>query len=222
MKGLLVKDFNILLLQKKFLGIVLMISVIMFMTMEDPSFLIGYITVMCGIVTVGTINYDDLDNGNTFLFTMPITRKVYVLEKYVLVVLVSGCAWLAATLSSVMISATKIDGFNIGEGIAVAVLTYVACMLLEFIMIPIQLKYGGERSKVVIVATVGIVVAIGYFWNLFFKKLEGIISVDVEGLLNTINSLGLNGLVVVAVGASVAVMLISMFISAKIMEKKQF
>lgn len=222
MKGLLVKDFNILLLQKKFLGIVLMISVIMFMTMEDPSFLIGYITVMCGIVTVGTINYDDLDNGNTFLFTMPITRKVYVLEKYVLVVLVSGCAWLAATLSSVMISATKIEGFNIQEGIAVAVLTYVACMLLEFIMIPIQLKYGGERSKVVIVATVGIVVAIGYFWNLFFKKLEGIISVDVEGLLNTINSLGLNGLVVVAVGASVAVMLISMFISAKIMEKKQF
>lgn len=222
MKGLLVKDFNILLLQKKFLGIVLIISVIMIMTMEDPSFLIGYITAMCGMVTVGTINYDDLDNGNTFLFTMPVTRKVYVLEKYVLVVLVSGLAWLAATVASIMISSAKIEGFNIGEGIGMAIFTFLACMLLEFIMIPIQLKYGGEKTSVVIVAIAGVVTVASYFLNFLFEKMEGIISVDVEGLLDRFNSMGLNGLVVVAVCVSVVVMLISIVISARIMEKKQF
>lgn len=222
MKGLLVKDFNILLLQKKFLGLVLMISVIMIMTMEDPSFLIGYITVMCGIVTVSTINYDELDNGNTFLFTMPITRKVYVLEKYVLVVLVSGLAWLTATVASMMVSVTKIEGFHIGEGIGIAVLTFAACMLLEFIMIPIQLKYGGEKSRIVLVAMAGVIIVAAYFLNFLAEKMEGIISIDVEGLLNRINSMGLNGLVVVVVCVSVAVMLISIVISTRIMEKKQF
>lgn len=222
MKGLLVKDLNILLLQKKFLGVVLIIAAIVLMTMEDPSFLIGYITVLCGIVTVSTINYDDFDNGNTFLFTLPITRKLYVLEKYVLLVAVSGCAWLVSTMVSIVILYVRTEGFIVAEGIAMAVLTFVVCMLIEFIMVPIQLKYGGEKSKVVMVTIVGIVVVMGYFLKYISKRLEGIVSIDVEGLLNAVESIGISGWVLIAVCACVVVMLISIVVSEKIMEKKQF
>lgn len=222
MKGLLVKDLNILLLQKKFLGVVLIIAAIMLMTMEDPSFLISYITVLCGIVTVSTINYDDLDNGNTFLFTLPITRKLYVLEKYVLLVAVSGCAWLVSTMVSIVISYARTEGFIVAEGIAMAVLTFVVCMLIEFIMVPIQLKYGGETSRVVMITIAGIVVVMGYFLKYISKRLEGIVSIDVEGLLNAVESIGISGWVLIAVCACVVVMLISIVVSEKIMEKKQF
>lgn len=222
MKGLLVKDFNILLLQKKFLGIVLIISVMLLMTSEQPSFLVGYITMMCGIVTVGTINYDDLDNGNTFLFTLPITRKGYVMEKYVLVVVTSAIAWLVATIASTMISLAKIEGFSIANGILEAVIIFVVCMVFEFIMIPVQIKYGGEKSRVVIVAMAGVIVVVGYLLKFLSEKLAGVISIDVEALFRAIDSIGIVGLVAIAVGTGVAVMLISVAISGRIMEKKQF
>ena len=222
MKGLLVKDFNILLLQKKFLGMVLMISIILLLTAEDPSFLVGYITVMCGIITVSTINYDEFDNGNTFLFTLPITRKGYVLEKYVLVMLFSGLAWVAATLASILFSVVKLPSFDVMQGIGEAVLVFVVCMMFEFIMIPIQLKYGGEKSKVVMVAMVGIVVVLGTILKFVFEKLEGVISIDVEGLIQTLDSIGFAEWIVIVVVASVAVMMISMSVSRQIMEKKQF
>lgn len=222
MKGLLVKDLHILLLQKRFLGMVLIIAAIMVMTMEDPTFLISYITVLCGIVTVGTISYDDFDNGNTFLFTLPITRKLYVLEKYVLLVGVSGFAWLVSAVVSIVISMGRTDGFIVEQGIAVAVLTFVVCMLLEFIMVPIQLKYGGEKSRVVMLAMAGIVVVMGYFLDFLSGKLEDIFAINVEEMLAAAGAIGLGGWVVIGVCAGVIVMLISMAVSKRIMEKKQF
>ena len=32
---------------------------------------------------MSSISYDEFDNGNAFLFSLPITRKDYVLEKYI-------------------------------------------------------------------------------------------------------------------------------------------
>ncbi len=222
MKGLLVKDFNILLLQKKFLRIFLIISVVMLMTAQEPSFFVAYLTMVCGIVTVSTINYDELDNGNTFLFTLPITRKGYVVEKYVLVVLISGLAWLIATTASILISVAKIENYSIVNGILEAVIIFVVCMTMEFIMIPIQIKYGGEKSRVVLVAIAGVIAVAGYLLKLLSEKMPGVVSIDVEALFRTIDSIGFAGLVAIAVGTGVVVLLISMVISGRVMERKQF
>ena len=222
MKGLLAKDFNILLLQKKFLGMILAITVIMLMTMEEPSFLVAYLTVTCGIMTLSTLSYDEFDHGHTFLFTLPITRKEYVWSKYVLSVLVSGCAWLSATIVSVLVSVIKVEGYAVADGIAEAVMTFAVCMLIVFIMIPIQIKYGGEKSRVVILAIAGIGVILGCLLQVLAERLEGIVSIDVEAMFRYIDAIGLPGLVAVAVGAGAVVMVISMVISERIMEKKQF
>lgn len=222
MKGLLAKDFNILLLQKKFLGMILAITVIMLMTMEEPSFLVAYLTVTCGIMTLSTLSYDEFDHGHTFLFTLPITRKEYVWSKYVLSVLVSGCAWLSATIVSVLVSVIKVEGYAVADGIAEAVMTFAVCMLIVFIMIPIQIKYGAEKSRVVILAIAGIVVVVAYVAQALSERMAGVISIDMEALYHAIDSVGLAGLVAIAVGTGIAVMLISAVISGRIMEKKQF
>ena len=62
MKGLLVKDLQIMLIQRKFLLLVLGIAFFMGLTMEDTSFLTGYIIFMCSILVLSTISYDDFDN----------------------------------------------------------------------------------------------------------------------------------------------------------------
>ena len=44
---------------------------------------VGYVTFIFTLFTVSTISYDEYDNGYPFLFTLPITRRQYVNEKYV-------------------------------------------------------------------------------------------------------------------------------------------
>ncbi len=222
MKGLLVKDYNILLLQSRFLMLILGISAILILTMENPSFLIGYVTIICSMQALSTISYDDFDNGYSFLFTLPVTRKDYVLEKYIMAVLVGGAAWLISTIASLIVSVVKVEQYVIGEGIVEALLIMSACMSLSFIAIPIQLKYGSEKARIVQFAVAGVVGMAIYFLDLLVEKLNGIVSINMEGLFNAVASIGAVGLTVGAILFMLAVMLITIFASMRVMEKKEF
>ena len=41
-------------------------------------------TIVTAIFAITTISYDEFDNGLAFLMTLPVTRKQYVAEKYLL------------------------------------------------------------------------------------------------------------------------------------------
>lgn len=47
---------------------------------------------------MSTISYDEFDNGNAFLFSMPITRKSYTVEKYAFGLIFGMVFWLLATV----------------------------------------------------------------------------------------------------------------------------
>ena len=83
MKGLLIKDFKLMMMQKNFFLSIIAIAVVLTVFVKNPSFIIGYLTFIGSVFTLSTISYDEFDNGNAFLFSLPITRKLYALEKYV-------------------------------------------------------------------------------------------------------------------------------------------
>ncbi|MBR5794701.1 MAG: ABC-2 transporter permease [Erysipelotrichaceae bacterium] len=82
MKGLLVKDLRLLLSQSRFY-IILLIVLFVSGTSTQATFVSGYIAVVFPMFAVSTISYDEYDNGNAFLFTLPFSRKEYVLAKYI-------------------------------------------------------------------------------------------------------------------------------------------
>mgnify|MGYP000796879819 FL=1 len=84
MKGLFVKDLKLMMLQKNFLLLILAIVIGMMIFTDDVIFPLGFLSFIVSLFTVSTISYDDFDNGNAFLFTLPITRNHYVSEKYFL------------------------------------------------------------------------------------------------------------------------------------------
>lgn len=222
MKGMLIKDLNILCLQKNFLVLTVLISAIMLVTMENPSFLIAYVTMMLGFMVLSTISYDEFDNGNAFLFTLPITKKGYVLEKYCLALLLGSGAWLLSTVASMAVSVGKIEGFNLLEGILGAVIVLAVCIMLMSFMIPVQLKYGGEKSRVVMIAIAGIVVLLVYLLKYLYEKLSGVLSIDGERILHVISSIDVWGLMVISLLAAAAAVVISFSVSVKILKKKEF
>ncbi len=48
---------------------------------QPAQIIVGYCTMFGMLFTVNTISYDEFDHGYLFLFTLPVTRKDYVLEK---------------------------------------------------------------------------------------------------------------------------------------------
>jgi len=96
MKGLFVKDLKLMMLQKNFLLLILAIVIGMMIFTDDVIFPLGFLSFIVSLFTVSTISYDDFDNGNAFLFTLPITRNHYVSEKYFLGLLLGCMAWVLA------------------------------------------------------------------------------------------------------------------------------
>ena len=90
MKGLLIKDFKLMKNQKQFFLMILFFCIFFVVINGNPAFMISYLMVMCSFFTLSTISYDDFDHGMGYLFTLPVTRKIYVTEKYVFGLLTSA------------------------------------------------------------------------------------------------------------------------------------
>lgn len=107
MKGLFVKDLKLMMLQKNFLLLILAIVIGMMIFTDDVIFPLGFLSFIVSLFTVSTISYDDFDNGNAFLFTLPITRNHYVSEKYFLGLLLGCMAWVLATVLGIITTVLK-------------------------------------------------------------------------------------------------------------------
>lgn len=98
MKGLLIKDFKLMLMQKNFFIIIIVVACLISISSQDPTFMIGFITLILSLFTVSTISYDEFDNGYPFLLTLPFSRKTYVLEKYVYGLILGTGAWIVSVM----------------------------------------------------------------------------------------------------------------------------
>ena len=88
MKGLLIKDFRILLHQKTTFLIIVLLGIFMSTNGGNISFSMGYMMFVSATLTITTISYDYFEKGMSFLFTFPISKKLYVVEKYLLSLLI--------------------------------------------------------------------------------------------------------------------------------------
>ena len=146
MKGLLVKDFKLMKLQKNFFLLIVVIAVSMIAFTDDVTFPLGFLTFVISLFTLSTISYDEFDNGNAFLFTLPITRTNYVVEKYCLSLLLGCSTWIAATVLTMIASILK-STFPVADIMLIALMILPIMFMIQAIMIPFQLKFGGEKGR---------------------------------------------------------------------------
>lgn len=216
MLGLLVKDLRIALTRKYALLIILVIALIMGTSMEGP-FIIGYVTMIALMLAVGTIIYDEMDNGYGFMMTMPLTRKTYVREKYLFCLLSALVAWLVGAILTCAAYIIRQNASALLEDIPISLVLIPVLFILPAVMIPLQLKLGAERSRI---ATY---IIFGFIAGLIFmcKKLldESDLPAKIEPALNSFPPVA----VVVAITAfGLLVAFISYLCSVRIMMKKEF
>ena len=219
MKGLLIKDFQLLKENKNLMYIMLLIAVIFLFTQKQDAtyFLVSFMTMVMGMLVVTTISYDDFDHGNAFLMTLPITRNVYVYEKYVLGAMLSLGGWFVASVASTLFYLFTTDVVWEEWGLYLAIFSMLGLLLIA-IMIPIQLKFGADKGRIAMIGCImGIgVVVFGIKW--FMEALQ----VDYMHILQAVASLPLIGLMAILVVMVMVIFGCSIAISSKIMKRKQF
>lgn len=217
MKGLLIKDFKLMLMQKNFFIIIIVVTCLISISSQDPTFMIGFITLILSLFTVSTISYDEFDNGYPFLLTLPFSRKTYVLEKYVYGLILGTGAWIV----SVMICSLMliVQGKPVTSDMLIGAFVILPMFLvIESLMIPVHLRFGGEKGRYALIACVGVLVVIGFV----VMKIVEIFHIDVLPLILAIDALGPVMFMVILLMIGFLVMLVSLKVSLSIMNKKEF
>lgn len=212
MKGLLIKDFKLVKNQSTILFVIAIVAVVLAMTSDDPSVIIGYLTSVYSIFVLSTISYDELDNGNAFLFTLPFSRKLYVMEKYIFGIIMGLIGWALATFGGGFYLMVKTNTFSMLEWVTVASICVIILLFCLAITIPFQLKFGAEKGRIALLVVVFGTIGISSWLSDEVK----------ESFLQYVNTLPAGAQLGIGFLIAFIVLFLSMTISIGIQEKKEF
>lgn len=218
MRGLLRKDWKLVKNQKQFFLTMGAIALFFLVLYDNPYFLVGYMTIVFSTFSVNTIAYDEADNGNAYLFTLPISRKIYVREKYFFGILLMVITW--GVISGCAAAACIIRGieYEKGEFLSVSLASLgIAVFFLAF-MIPMQLKFGTAKTKTAALMIVGI----AFFLSFVLVRLADMFHTGFGGIFKIFSGLKLANIAVMIGIIWVILVTASYLLSVKIMEKKEF
>ena len=171
MKGLLIKDFLLMKNYKKIAMFMLTIGI--FVGMNDISFASGYILVFVSILSMSTITYDEANHGLKTLFTLPISKSDYVKEKYLFSLIITGIGFVLVAI---------LNCFS-KSGFMETLIILSTALLLLALSLPFQLKEGNEKGRIVLFVVVFGCTFLFAFLNQFIPKFFD----SIESVLNTMD-----------------------------------
>ena len=206
MKGLLIKDFKLMMMQKNFFAMIVVIAVVMTVFTDDIAFPLGFLTFVVSMFTLSTISYDEFDNGNAFLFSLPVSRSGYVVEKYCLALLLGGGAWIFATVLAM-------------GAVIIRKIMPAGDLVVIALFIPIQLKFGGEKGRIALIGASGLAVGLA---AIIVKGAETVLHIDLVKGFAHLQTVSVRVLILSVAAVAVVLLLASMKISIAVVKKKEF
>ena len=217
MRGLLEKDIRLLLKRKKYFLLVAVIAVALSFQMTG-SFIVSYLTMVGMILSLSTVSYDEVDNGLPFLMTLPITRREYAMEKYLFGFCGLTISWALGVMLQILTMLVRGIGVEVGSLLLESLLYLGLFLSILAILIPIELHFGVEKSRIAMVVIFGVCFALATLGT----KIAGVLSIDPEQLVKEITSIPKAVLVMAGVCITVLVVGISLLIAMKDMERREF
>lgn len=219
MKGLLIKDIKLMKNQKTFFAVMTFVGLLFLITQEAPYFVITYITTMFSMFTITTLTYDEFENGAAFLFSLPFSRRDYVKEKYLYGIITCALGLGIVTVASVVISAIRghhVDVTSIG---ATGLGSISICIMFLSFSIPIEIKFGVEKGRIGFLLVLGFFFA-GFYLAMRFAGNEG--RIGVQNIIAKIENLSTAAVLGGLAGIWLIVGGISMLISMRLIERKEY
>lgn len=218
MKGLLKKDLAILFCNKAMLiAAIIVLAAVAFMGSGGGQFIMSYMAVFVPMVINSTISYDDMDNGMEYLMTLPVTRRQYVYSKYVFSAGAGFLCWIFSCVMGTLSNVIHGNQGDSGEWLFLCLMSLGILLFTSSLIIPVQLKFGAEKAKIaMLLIVVGVA---GVTW--LFINIKKAVFPDGMKLISFLNDypFAYAGIVLLFV---LAAFFISLFVSIRIFEKKEW
>ncbi|MCR5476284.1 MAG: ABC-2 transporter permease [Lachnospiraceae bacterium] len=221
MKGLMIKDLRILKSQSRSMILLLAMVLVLGFSM-DHTFVVSYCPMVAALLVLSTIAYDYLDNGLSFLMTMPVSQKQYAVEKYVFSGIGIFLAWffsIGLQTAMILLRHEQVDPKVI---LLTDALLFPVFLLIISIMIPVDLKYSPEKGRIVMFFIFGIIMICAIVGRQILGFLAAKMNLDTAKLLSGLQSVSPWEMIIAAYIFTAAILLISLSISIQIMRKKEF
>ena len=216
MRGLLEKDLRLLMHSKQTFVFSLALAVVLGVT-QKSTFILGYLTFFISAILVSTLSYDEMDHGFAFLFTLPINRKIYVREKYVFCMGGAVIVWSLMMMLYVIILNVRDTPAAISEDVLNGLSFLPIIIFFLSLLIPMQLKFGVEKSRFVMIGVSIFVGMMIYFLAEKSGMLDGNSAVEMSPF-DLIGDLAVD-VIGLLIAAGLAV--VSYLCSCRIMKKKE-
>ena len=219
-RGLLEKDFRLFLRQGGNLFLVLAVVAIFFILTGKmgADFIAVYIPSVMAVYSGNTISYDENGHGYTYLFSLPINRKIYVREKYIFSFIMTVCGWgMGVICAGIMVLIKPGEFFDV-EMLIMELITIFVFQAIAGIVIAIRLRFEGEKGRMVLPIAILIIFAVCYTIGHFLEtKLE-----LKESISYMIGEIGDFEIAILLIVLSLLVWFASYKYSMRVMKKKEF
>ena len=216
MRGLIEKDLRLTLIRKQTIVIFLVMALAMGVSMNG-AFIVAYLTMLAMIIGTGTISYDEYDNGFPFLMTLPFDRKTYVREKYLFSFITAIAAWCFGAAIFGIMDVVRNNGAGLSE-IPMMTAIIPSMYIASAVIIPLQLKYGGEKSRIALFIIFGLVAVVAVGAG---KVIENPLN-PIADVITALQGLPGPAVLLILVAVCVITTTVSYLFSVRIMEKKEF
>lgn len=203
MKGLILKDLMNLKRQGKVIGLMLVFFIVLSLASEDTSMFGGIIMIMCSMLPITAMAYDERAKWDKYALTMPVSRKDMVISKYLLGVIFTCAAFLVYLVFSLIIGS-----YTVKENLFISLGLLAVGITVMSVMLPIVFKFGVEKARLLL-----LLVLFGPTGLIVFATKMGLKAPSEE----TIYAIAYASPVVV-----IAFLIISAVISIKIYANKEF
>lgn len=201
MKGFLYKDLMILRNQMKILIVMGIFYMAVSIMSESAEFFGGLLAILCAMLPITTIAYDEKAKWDKYALSMPVSRNQLVISKYGLGLILSIFVFL---LNFVI---QMIFNNSIKESLLVSVLFLGVSLFIISILFPVIFKFGVEKGRIMMM----MIMLIPVLLFVFIDKRGITFSHDLIDKLPLITTIGL-----------MVMMVLSIILSCNIYKGKEF
>ena len=207
MRGLLLKDWYMM---KKYCRYYLFVSIgfiLLSMMSSGNMFFIFYPCVLCGMIPVNLLGYDERSRWTEYVGTLPYTKTQIVSAKY-LIGLFTQIAMLTVICITQGIKMGVEGTFVLKEFLVIMMLLLIMASVASSLTLPFIFKYGVEKGRGAYYVMIGVACAGSIIATTIYK----------EGLQNEIQ---LNGVLPIACLIGIGIYVLSWYLSVAFYKKRE-
>ena len=176
MKGLLLKDFYMMAKYcRTYLLIGAVFIAVSFAGQDSQNmFFVFYPCLLCGMIPVNLLAYDERSRWMEYSGTLPYTRAQLVSCKYLLGMLVQGAMLVVVGIAQ-GVRMGLAGTFQWREYGLIMATIFAMATITSSISLPFMFRWGVEKGRIAYYCMIGFVCAGGYLGSVFFAESENVI-----------------------------------------------